>query len=159
MCPNYNNLFLGQYPRRPLVPFRRSQNYHPRLDKFKQSHYAESNFSSIDRETQAKLAHSHQGKANLDPLKAAGDTFISSLSPQDRRLFPPYASLADLTDDIRKVDAIASFKIHEKMILDFIGRFSSQVEPYFKVVEIFVSSNSQHAALFWGALRLIFQVS
>ena len=38
-------------------------------------------------------------------------------------------------------------------------RFGERLEPYFKIVDIFVSSNPQYAALFWGSLRLVLKVS
>ncbi|KAK4174518.1 hypothetical protein QBC36DRAFT_357082 [Triangularia setosa] len=42
-------------------------------------------------------------------------------------------------------------------ILKILAAFMGHIEPYFKVVEIFVSLNPEWAAITWGALRLVLQ--
>jgi hypothetical protein len=40
-----------------------------------------------------------------------------------------------------------------------IDRFGKALEPFFKILEIFVSSDPNWAATFWGAIRMVFLVS
>ena len=39
-----------------------------------------------------------------------------------------------------------------------IGTLESNLEPYFKIIGIFVSSNPEYAAIIWGGIRLVLQV-
>jgi hypothetical protein len=108
---------------------------------------------------QEKPRSSGQEKASRHPFEEARDAFLSSLSTQDRSLYSPCASAADLAEAIKKLDAIAHRKLPLENAIKMIEKFSSHIEPYFKVADIFVSSNPEYTALVWGALRLVLQVS
>jgi len=108
---------------------------------------------------QEKPCSSGQEKASRHPFEEARDAFLSSLPTQDRSLYSPCASAADLAEAIKKLDAIAHRKLPLENTLKMIEKFSSLIKPYFKVADIFVSSNPEYAALVWGALRLVLQVS
>lgn len=52
--------------------------------------------------------------------------------------------------------------IHKSRLLKCCKRISDvseHIAPYFKAVDIFVSSHPEYAALAWGAIRMVFLVS
>ena len=65
----------------------------------------------------------------------------------------------DLVQELQKLDIVAREGSSGKRWLSIVRRFAERLEPYFKIVDIFVSSNPQYAAIFWGSLRLVLKVS
>jgi len=65
------------------------------------------------------------------------------------------------------VDALAAYidtlrTPHHSRLHDAISKvasFAGAFEPYFKIVEIMIGSHPEYAAIAWGAVRLLFQVS
>jgi len=88
----------------------------------------------------------------------ARDAFLASLSEKDRKLYSPCASSSELLAGIGKLEAITKQKTRGRKHLQAIREFSDNLAPYFRLVDIFVSSNPQYAALCWGAVRLVLQV-
>ncbi|KAI0379207.1 hypothetical protein F5Y04DRAFT_290418 [Hypomontagnella monticulosa] len=96
---------------------------------------------------------------NRHPFEKARDEFISSLAPEDRVYYSPCASAADLEHSIQNLQCFADRRLPKSAILNLVKSLNQNLEPYFKVVEIFVSSNPELAALVWGSLRLILQLA
>ncbi|KAK7959115.1 uncharacterized protein PG986_003969 [Apiospora aurea] len=96
------------------------------------------------------------------PPKSAEETvfsearakFLASLSANDQQMYSPCASSNDLLQAVEKLTAITAKQRdgqrHEHNAtrwMSAIRRLSDALKPYFKVVEVFVSSNPQYAAL------------
>lgn len=98
------------------------------------------------------------GGANLI-FERVRDKFLSSLSPRDRLLYSPCASEDDFLDGLKKLDILAKGTLQSQRWIETIKEFADQLKPFFKVVDTFVSSHPEYAAVAWGALTLIFQVN
>jgi hypothetical protein len=85
--------------------------------------------------------------------------FLSLLSAKERQHATPCASAAELVQTIENLDAIALKGPSGKRWLSIVKKFADRLEPYFSIVDIFVSSHPEYAALFWGSLRLVLKVS
>jgi hypothetical protein len=61
---------------------------------------------------------------------------------------------------VKKLDALSQKQQKTRLsrVLNCIQKFNERIEPYFQVVGIFVQSNPEYAAIFWGSLRLLLQV-
>lgn len=92
------------------------------------------------------------------PFEQARDEFLSSLAEEDRVYYSPCASATDLETSVKGLSCFVEQRLPNNRILDAIKRLNEGLEPYFKVVEILISSHPECAALVWGSLRLIFQV-
>ncbi|KAI0862908.1 hypothetical protein F4860DRAFT_102910 [Xylaria cubensis] len=90
-------------------------------------------------------------------FRRACSGFRESLSDDHRLLFTEYESSTAMLRAMR--EQIAT-KDDDANILsrccNRIKRLSERLSPFFRVVDIFVSSNPQYAAIAWGAIRLIF---
>ena len=82
---------------------------------------------------------------------------MSSLSPEDRVLYSPCATSQELLGSLGKLDSLQRGTTKKLKWLIVISKFSARLEPFLKVVDIFVSSDPEYAALCWGALRLVLQ--
>ncbi|KAI0164594.1 hypothetical protein GGR57DRAFT_497469 [Xylariaceae sp. FL1272] len=81
------------------------------------------------------------------------ESFWASLSDHDKKLFKKYNSPQHMMLDLR-----AHLNAVKKPSLDrYSGKvayFSDRLGPYFKIIETFVSSNPDIAALLWGSVLL-----
>lgn len=63
---------------------------------------------------------------------------------------------------LRAMQDFAESKAGDRTLLERmlarIERISTRLKPFFQVIEIFVSSNPEYAAIAWGSIRLIFMV-
>ncbi|KEY72958.1 hypothetical protein S7711_07922 [Stachybotrys chartarum IBT 7711] len=98
------------------------------------------------------------GSQNNTFLKAQRE-FQSSLPVNERHRLTPCISVKHLLSEVEKFDIIAHKGPAGKKWLSIIQKFTDGVEPYFKIVDIFVSSHPEYAALFWGSLRLVLQIA
>ena len=94
-----------------------------------------------------------------DLFLKARDDFLKALQPSNRSLFTECASAEDL---LRELESTVAKFSHEnsrvrKLIFGSIMKLSDSIKPYFDVLNI-LSQCSEYAAVFWGVLRLIFQV-
>lgn len=85
------------------------------------------------------------------------DQFLSSLSISEQAQFAKCTSAAQLIKDIENFEAVKKHPRLKKCIKK-IEKFGNSLQPYFKVVDTFVSSHPEWAAIAWGAIRLLFQV-
>jgi hypothetical protein len=97
-------------------------------------------------------------QSNSDIFEAARDRFLGSLSPEDRLLYSPCASAEDFREAVKKLEAIATPVGRRGKAMRCVYTLSKRLEPYFEVMNIFIQSNPQYSALFWGAFRLVLQV-
>ncbi|KAI0384987.1 hypothetical protein F5Y04DRAFT_246589 [Hypomontagnella monticulosa] len=103
------------------------------------------------------------GKPRLDGtsliFQRVRDQFLSSLSPRHRLLYSPCASEKDFLDGLKKLDILAKRTLQSQRWIESIKEFAAQLSPFFKVVDTFVSSHPDYAAVAWGALKLVFQLA
>ncbi|KAH8891250.1 hypothetical protein GQ53DRAFT_823881 [Thozetella sp. PMI_491] len=92
-------------------------------------------------------------------FEEAQNRFLASLSRTERQQYAPCLSSDDLLQVIGRLDVIARKGPSGKRWLSVIKKFADGLEPYFKIIEIFISSNPEFAALFWGSLRLILKLA
>ncbi|KAK0645509.1 hypothetical protein B0T16DRAFT_141096 [Cercophora newfieldiana] len=93
----------------------------------------------------------------------ARDAFLSSLSPAERVLFSPCFSVDDVQAATVKLQAVTN-EAHGRILegntaIQVIHRLGEALNPYFKIIEIFISSNPQYAAVIWGGIRLVLQMA
>jgi len=81
----------------------------------------------------------------------ARDVFLSGLSPEDRALYLPCFSAEDVQVAMKKLRVVSNETAGRRgsgeAALSVIHRLGEAFKPYFKVIEIFVSSNPQYAAV------------
>jgi hypothetical protein len=95
----------------------------------------------------------------ISVFKAACEQFRASLSESQRQLFKEYPDANSMLEAIR-IQA-ETHPTHRTMLTRCckrIAALSIKMEPYFDVINIFVSSHPEFAAIVWGALRLVFVV-
>jgi hypothetical protein len=63
-----------------------------------------------------------------------------------------------MIDTVRKLDDGTKGRSWTRRVLRCINTLKEALEPYFRVVDILVSSKPEYAALVWGSIRLVFQV-
>ncbi|KAL0253447.1 hypothetical protein SLS55_010426 [Diplodia seriata] len=98
----------------------------------------------------------YQGGAAAVFAKAY-ENFSKGLSDDEKTVF---AGFADSTALITSIETLAKeHHIHKSCITaccEAVNTVGQRLMPYFKVVDIFVSSHPEYAALLWGAVRLMF---
>lgn len=87
--------------------------------------------------------------------------FLESLSEAERARYAPVASPEDLLDGIKKLDLLSQRHQKTKLwrVLKCVETFSARLTPYFTIVNTFVSSNPQYAAIVWGLLQFVLQLA
>ncbi|KAJ2991441.1 hypothetical protein NUW58_g2512 [Xylaria curta] len=90
---------------------------------------------------------------------SARNAFLSSLSPDERLLYAPCASTEELSKSVQKFHVVLKAKNRGTAIIDLLAKLHDAFEPYFKVVNIFVSSNPDPSAIIWGAIQLVLQLA
>jgi hypothetical protein len=94
-----------------------------------------------------------------DLFLEAREEFLRSISETERSTFSNCSSTAELLTDVRNITATIEKKNRRtQKVIHSIQRFSHNLEPYFDVVGIVISSHPDVAAIAWGAFRLILQV-
>jgi len=95
----------------------------------------------------------------MNPFLQAQEEFLRSISEADRSRFLKCPSAVELLTDVKKLAAAIPKKHRQTTkVLNSIHSFTNNLEPYFEVVGILVSSHPDVAAIAWGAFRLILQV-
>ena len=85
------------------------------------------------------------------------DTFLESLSNQERARFTNCSSPEDLVASVRNF-SLPFEKGKRNKIIQFVKSFTERLAPYFEVLGTIVQSHPDWAAIAWGAFRLILQV-
>ncbi|KAI1762746.1 hypothetical protein GGR53DRAFT_467992 [Hypoxylon sp. FL1150] len=106
-------------------------------------------------------------QSKFDPeetFNRARDEFLAGLSDQDRSLYSPCTSPDDLIKAIEELKIITQSqdRRHQDKARRWIGaisRLCAALKPYLTIIDVFVSSNPEYAALVWGSLHLILQLA
>lgn len=95
----------------------------------------------------------------FSPVVSAGHRFLDSLEDNNRSIATLCTSADTFIHHVKELDAVQNAQSGvKKSIFNSISTFSENVEPYVKVIDTFVSSKPEVAALIWGAARLVLQV-
>jgi hypothetical protein len=90
----------------------------------------------------------------------AAQRFYDELSEEDRAVFQTLDKAEDMVTSIEQ--HIVQLNSHRtSRLLDAckkVDHFRKSMEPFFEVVNIFVSTQPEWAGIAWGAVRLVFQV-
>ena len=97
-----------------------------------------------------------------DLFEKAKDRFLAVLSPTEIATFASWTGPTTpevFIDEAKRItesfkDKSRSFRAYAQ-----VSAFGDAIRPYFEVLGIVVSSHPEWAAVAWGALRLILQVS
>lgn len=89
----------------------------------------------------------------------ARDMFLQKLPHPERLIFANCKGPEELLADVRKLGHFRTKNQAWIRILEKIKSFSDNIEPYFKIVEVVISSHPESAAIAWGAIRLVLQVT
>lgn len=92
-------------------------------------------------------------------FKSACEQFRASLSEKQRQVFKEYPDATSMLKALR--DQAEQHPRHRSLLTRCCKKIlalSTMMEPYFDVINIFVSSHPEFAAIAWGALRLVFVV-
>lgn len=85
--------------------------------------------------------------------------FLSSLPRSHHHLLGEVTTAESFLDGIYKLKDFSKRKTKGKRLQVELGKIVACLEPYFDVVNTLVSSHPEFAALAWGALKLMFQVT
>lgn len=91
-------------------------------------------------------------------LLGAVEAFNSTLTAEHQLYFLP-TEFSQLQESVKHITVIANGKIQDSKVFNLLTKLNHALDPYFKVVGIFVSAKPEIAAFVWGAIRLILQVS
>lgn len=89
----------------------------------------------------------------------AYENFRNGLSDEEKEVFTDFANAEALVASIRGF--AEQHHINESRITTCckaVSNAGQRLMPYFRVVDIFVSSHPEYAALLWGAIRLMFEL-
>ncbi|KAJ8123811.1 hypothetical protein ONZ43_g322 [Nemania bipapillata] len=89
----------------------------------------------------------------------AQNRFLGSLGTEDRALYSPCESSEDFTAAVKSLESKALSNQRRAKSFKCIYSLSKRLEPFFKVINIFIQADSQYSALVWGAFRLVIQLS
>ena len=92
-------------------------------------------------------------------LESARNTFLSSLTHDERALYAPCTSSKRLSESVQRLHILLTDNDRKNTVIGLLAKFHDAFEPYFKVINVFVSSNPDPGAIVWGALQLVLQVS
>jgi len=84
------------------------------------------------------------------------------MSKEDKEVFQPVASLEDMIKSMEEnVSSLGKGPRAMRLMKTcrLIADFGKAMKPYFEVVGIFISSKPDIAAIVWGAVRMVFQVT
>jgi hypothetical protein len=60
---------------------------------------------------------------------------------------------------IGELELVARHNATRAAWINGVTKIADCLKPYFEVIDVLVSSHPEYAAVIWGALRLVFQVS
>lgn len=99
------------------------------------------------------------GKAQREDIfESARNSFLESLSASDRLLFSPCTTSTDFLDALKTLELTTQRYSSSAKLFRPVRGLAENLRPFFDVVNIFVQSNPEFSAIFWGAFRLVLQV-
>jgi hypothetical protein len=93
-----------------------------------------------------------------DIFTKARDGFLASLSEYERARFSKCSSVKALLEDIQQLGSLSKSRRRLAGCMSKIEGFGRNLEPYFRIIEIFCGSHPDWANIALGALRLVLQV-
>jgi hypothetical protein len=91
---------------------------------------------------------------------AAATRFLADLSEEDKKSFQTLDNAGDMVVSIEQhimhLNSPRTSRLQDAC--KKISRFGQALEPFFNIVDIFISSHPEWAAIVWGAIRMVFQV-
>jgi hypothetical protein len=92
----------------------------------------------------------------------AAQRFYDQLSQDEKENFQSLDNPSDMIASIEQhIIVLKSQGSRTARLLNCcrkIEQFSKAMEPFFKIVDMFISSHPDWAAIVWGAIRMVFQV-
>ena len=88
----------------------------------------------------------------------ARDSFVATLADGDRVRFQDLCRSSSPENILQGLKNFNTLSRHRNTLLTKISAFSDGLKPYFRIVDLVVSSHPEWAAIAWGALNLILQV-
>lgn len=91
----------------------------------------------------------------------ASQRFYNELSDEDKQEFQTLDNPSDMIASIEQHIADLNSQRTSKLLAACrkIDQFGTAMQPFFKIVDILVSSHPDWAAIAWGAIRMVFQVT
>jgi hypothetical protein len=90
-------------------------------------------------------------------FRDAKDSFLLGLTQQEQTQFSTCSSPEELINSLGPF-TLRFEKGRRNRIIQSIKIFTENLQPYFEVLNIFISSHPDWAAIAWGAFRLVLQV-
>ena len=93
-------------------------------------------------------------------FRTAANDFRAGLSEEQRADFQVYNDPSEMIKGLQDHFKKHSEGKRSRLLAGYrkIDTFCKRVEPYFKVIDILVSSHPEYAGIVWGAVRLVFLV-
>lgn len=91
----------------------------------------------------------------------AAKRFYEELSNEDKLNFQEIENAEDMVASIER-NIVQLNSQRTSRLLDAckkVDNFRKSMDPFFRIVDIFVSTHPEWAGIAWGAVRLVFQVS
>ncbi|PSN67501.1 hypothetical protein BS50DRAFT_393364 [Corynespora cassiicola Philippines] len=87
--------------------------------------------------------------------------FLDALPENERNRYAPCASFEDLREGLNKLQSFSKHRQGTRLgrWSEAVDKYGKRLKPYFDSTGILVQSNPEYAAIFWGSLRLIFQLA
>ena len=95
-----------------------------------------------------------------DVFQTAANDFRAGLSEDQRADFQLYNDPIEMIKGLQEHFKKHSEGKRSRLLAGCskIDAFCKRVEPYFKIIDILVSSRPEYAGIVWGAVRLVFLV-
>lgn len=97
--------------------------------------------------------------SDVDIFKQAQETFLNSLSENERGQFSRCTSAPELLKDVQAFCAFKNSRKNWTESMTKVKKFSDHLQPYFEIANIVLQTNLEWTTVAWGALRLILKVS
>lgn len=94
-----------------------------------------------------------------DTFQRAKDDFLSQLSARDRQRFLVVNSPEELLSQVQYLAETLGSKHKGAKLLGVAGVLKDSLEPYLEALGLIVQGASGYAAIVWGVIRLVLQVS
>ncbi|OTA92269.1 hypothetical protein M434DRAFT_326663 [Hypoxylon sp. CO27-5] len=93
-----------------------------------------------------------------DSFQQALSRFKNALSPRDREDFKTFCSGKCLIEFMMWQVEDCRFEGPIEQICDAISKLDDSLQPYFTIINSFVSSNPEIAGIIWGSIQLVFKL-
>lgn len=98
--------------------------------------------------------------ANNIIFETAYAEFVASLPPDELALVKKCCSAEDLSGEVQSIPAFKHLNNSKrKKLLEHVNALSEALRPFTGILNLFVSSHPEWAAIIWGSINLLFQVS